>query len=915
MQRSEKENEEYRDNSQETSKKQNRDIQPESEKTFAELFNVETDKYRGVPIDRLFLSRRVNNRLNFIGVETIGDLLRYSPASLMKIDHFGVTSLNEIIRYLEQQTKDNYQIKIPVDIRQNTSPKMIVSSATKEFIVNHIAELEKGEYQSLIDESGENTEQNDLLQYLMTHHDEIDYPLLLLKLQKPEQAEELYKLLKRIKNFLSYQVLIREALDLLPFYKRKNSAAYYISAYERNELEKDALSHIYDSNHIKLEDALWNDAVNEDNISILLRFLKWCKYDLNKEICDALTAILNKKRYEDVIRIRTEGSTLQETGLKLGLSRERIRQIQTKIINCFERWQRKDRFMMKIFADRNGDAVLTEKEIAGFCGAKTSLVIFLLKESTCKDYKYSKNLNLFIIESDGTEEGRVRNFVDSLPDFFDQAQLNLLLSEATKENDDIPLELFETQIISVYKKEAEFYYRSKMRRQQMFEAILQKYYPEGIHIYNPDELAGFKRHFFEDFGGDLPNDRSLVPRLADAGILCARGTYKPRQKEYISADLAEQIADFIDTNKSDVLPIHYVYRRFQIQLNNCGVNNHYYLQGILHELFDGRFFITRDYVSKTEKAFSAQSLIQNYICSSQKPVTYDDILAHIPGVSQIVISMASNIPDILKYYGSYMFAGNITIDEKDKTKINQYISSKIEADVHCNNREIYAWLQEHCSQFLRDNYIRDQFSCFSVLEYIFNNSFQFARPFIGTLGDTILRPYELLKDYLRDSEEIDIKEFASYLRDNGINTRSTLSTINENNDMVFIYSNKKLIALHLLDINEQIAKKVEEIVLPYVNSTMAIRDLPCFTQLPAINVAWTDWLIYSTLRKWSKKLDVGETTSRIDYAVPLIAPYGMMDENAISVDARQQESFEADNLENLDDLIEDMIEWEDLEND
>ncbi len=893
-----------------------RNIEHNCEKSFAELFGVEAENYAGALIKKSELSVRVNNRLRFINVETIDELLKYSPADLMKIESFGKTSLEEITRYLERFINEYEVITIPKNDQQEAVSRTVMSDATKEFVADHIDELAKGEYQQLIDQSDDDPDRLALLQYFMEHHEEMDYSLLQLTIREPEKAVDLCGLLNRSISYLALQERIREAVECLPEYKRHNLAVNYISVYERVDAEKETLYRIYDLDHRKLEDAVWNPAVDEDNIMILLRFLKWCAFDLNKEICDAMISMFNKERYEEVIRIRSEGFTLQEAGDQLGITRERVRQIQMKITDRFERCQRKERFLLKMFADRNGDSVLTEEEISGYCGPYATSVFFLLKECASKDYKYSKALNVFIIESDGTEESRVRNFVEGLPDFFNQEQLDRLLSDAALENENIPIELYETQIAAAYKKEGEFYYRSKMRKQQMYEAVIQKYYPDGIHIYDSDELAGFRRHFIDDFGDhDLPSDRALTARLTDAGVLCARGTYKPRQKEYIPADLAEQIADFIETNESPVLPINYVYRRFQKQLNENGVDNHYYLHGILHELFDGRFYITRDYVSKSEKAFGVQPLIREYIYSIKKPVSHEDVVAHIPGVSQIVEYMATDVPEILKYHGGYMFVGNIVITEEDRAIISRYLSSKIVGDSFCNNRDVYAWLQGHCPQFLRDNYIRDQFSCFSVLEYLFNKSFQFVRPFIGALGAEIARPYERLQEYLHESDEIDVKEFAGYLKENGINNRSTLAIINENNDSVFIYSNDKLLAIHLLGIDEQVAEKVEEIVCPYVQGTMAIRDLPCFMQLPAINVAWTDWLVYSTLRKWSRKLDVGETTNKINYAVPLIAPAGMMDVSAVSVDARQQDLFAADNLDNLDDLLEDMIEWDDLEND
>ena len=271
-------------------------ILPTCEKSFADLFGVEAEKYEGVLINMSELSVRVNNRLRHIGAETFDQLLKYSPADLMRIESFGKNSLKEISKYIEKFI-DHYEV---VDIPKNDQPGSVLQFAmtdeTKQFVVDHVAELEKGEYQQLIDQCGEDHERIALLQYFIEHHEEMDYSLLLLVLREPEKAVDLCRVLNRSISYLSFQKRIQEAVDHLPAYKRQNLTVNYISAYEWGDTAKETLSRIYDLDHPKLENALWNPAVNEDNIDILLRFLKWCAFDLNKEISEALASMFDKER-------------------------------------------------------------------------------------------------------------------------------------------------------------------------------------------------------------------------------------------------------------------------------------------------------------------------------------------------------------------------------------------------------------------------------------------------------------------------------------------------------------------------------------------------------------------------------------------------------------------------------------------
>jgi hypothetical protein len=78
--------------------------------------------------------------------------------------------------------------------------------------------------------------------------------------------------------------------------------------------------------------------------------------------------------------------------------------------------------------------------------------------------------------------------------------------------------------------------------------------------------------------------------------------------------------------------------------------------------------------------------------------------------------------------------------------------------------------------------------------------------------------------------------------------------------------------------------------------------------LPKINVPWHEWLIYSIVRNYSSKLDVGVSNSIFKLAIPLISPKGMMnDEKFVGLATSTDHSYNIDDLDNIDDLIEDYL--------
>lgn len=80
-----------------------------------------------------------------------------------------------------------------------------------------------------------------------------------------------------------------------------------------------------------------------------------------------------------------------------------------------------------------------------------------------------------------------------------------------------------------------------------------------------------------------------------------------------------------------------------------------------------------------------------------------------------------------------------------------------------------------------------------------------------------------------------------------------------------------------------------------------------------MNVPWTDWLLYSILNKWSKVFDVGPSNSQLRQAVPLIAPKGKLDIRPFVNLSVYDNMRLADDLNNIDDLLEDIIGNEILE--
>ena len=233
-------------------------------------------------------------------------------------------------------------------------------------------------------------------------------------------------------------------------------------------------------------------------------------------------------------------------------------------------------------------------------------------------------------------------------------------------------------------------------------------------------------------------------------------------------------------------------------------------------------------------------------------------------------------------------------------------------------KDIYEAIVFDHSELLTRNFINQQFSAFSLLEFLFKDKFQFSRPYISNKGIEIGRVRERLYSYIYSNDEIlisDIKDFANKLY---YIIYSLIELINNCNDEFLLVNDKKLKRISLIGVNEEIALEVENIIESYVSETIPISEILVWDKLPRINEPWTEWLIYSVINKWGKKLEVAMSTNKFKKAIPLISPLGKMETSGFK-DLKKDDSSELikiDDLDNIDELLEDIIDdefsWEEI---
>ena len=161
---------------------------------------------------------------------------------------------------------------------------------------------------------------------------------------------------------------------------------------------------------------------------------------------------------------------MEQIGTTLGVTRERVRQIEAKAKRLFSRLHSRIRIISKIAAERNGDTVLTPVEIEEYCGSRTSDLLFFLQSYESANYTYDRQLDVFILGDDSIA-GRVQSSIETLPEIIKASQISNILGEAAEEAD-VPVEMLEKAFLDAYRLTGEVYHRYRLSLATIYERVL-----------------------------------------------------------------------------------------------------------------------------------------------------------------------------------------------------------------------------------------------------------------------------------------------------------------------------------------------------------------------------------------------------------------------------------------------------------
>lgn len=596
-------------------------------------------------------------------------------------------------------------------------------------------------------------------------------------------------------------------------------------------------------------------------LSSICKFLEWLK-NLSIErvledifLKDALEGSHNKvdesykDKYLSAIELRAAGETLESIGAKLGMTRERARQIERRFTNVFaDRYKNNiyDAFAI-IHALRGGDKVLTYDEVCGMIGDRFTKLLWLLLSKGLLDndvYRYSKRYNSVIFTSNVEGElGKMEAAYDDMPEYFLAEQYNSIVDSAIAKYE-LHCELFEMFIEEHFQLNGIVYSKFAPTVIFMVSYVLKERFASGYKIAVSDEVSRFREYmvgFFGDKG--KKTTRAIDAVVGQIGVLIGRGKYV--HPDYLNVEqwIINEINAYIEANVKSVIPYSEIYDALKDIFSGTIITNRYVLQGALKK-YGSPFTMAKDYVTK-EKGKSLTDEFEDF-AKEIGEFSKEDFFAAFPALGEanlvMLIGRCKNVFNIDN--GLYMHSSQLKIKDADYSAIREYLLQSC-SENPVNSRILFDEFSYRFIDFMDRNDIGNHNKLFGVLYYMFEGEFNFSRPYIAKIGTGQITNKSALIGFIGDVDSISIEEAVDICSSNGIHVYSVWNVIHMLSPEYLRVDKDKLQKFSVTGIDDEVIYKVVGIINEGLASKgyLSSANIDNFLFYPKINISWTPYLV------------------------------------------------------------------------
>lgn len=471
------------------------------------------------------------------------------------------------------------------------------------------------------------------------------------------------------------------------------------------------------------------------------------------------------KRYSSLLE---EEHTLEEVGLMLGVTRERVRQIESKALRHIRTKFRDLKmliYLLYILSKKlpNYD-LLFLAELKDYFPNVDSFNEFTrsIKLLESANQHFSDLLRCLWI-GDKSEQEVVDKLLRDLPDIIAKSRLD--------NYPNIPIDFFG----KYYNDRLGYFVRKGYAQSGILLEIVDKYFPQGYHISSDEDLLKLNNAIKTEYGPDMEDYERRQVEVAILNHeyqLIDKGTYKNSLNCLkIPQNLLEQMIAYVQSCNTQILYYNTLHHVFKDKLQQIGLANVYAVKGSFDAQTRGMFQTARTYIVIDHSISSAYDAIGKVAESFELSFSLSQLKMRFQGVQDYVL------------YNFFTSSGKYIILSDKRFIHRRFIQFSIELlnelitqidslmtllqQDFITAHKLFARLSINRNDLLsRMELVHNPFDLFSILSVELSEYYNFKRPIIAKKDFVPLDSSELVIKYASTLERFSKKEIDTFIERN-----------------------------------------------------------------------------------------------------------------------------------------------------
>lgn len=564
--------------------------------------------------------------------------------------------------------------------------------------------------------------------------------------------------------------------------------------------------------------------------------------------------------------------TLEQIGNKLGVTRERVRQIETKTISKLLLQMPTIKNILKCTYAKLADKVeqfvdvdrlykylkrLDKNNLNNHnrrTTKETARVLLFFMEMGTSNIKYCRKFNV-IYNSDviGIDE-IIYQTVEKFGDVLSSKEISKMNS-------------FESKILNSEYREFKngVYLKRGISPRKIYSEIIENHFKNGYRTGSLEDYNNFKAKCIEEYGilDNFPSMHSLQGILERCNyVLIDKGKYLPSKLcPSIDEDLIEEIVNYIVDNKPTIF-YRSIFQKYQHKLKKLGIDNHYFLKGCLDKYLPAEFIKKRDYIMVGNIKISPAELIINYMRKFDKEFELRDLQDKFPGVKDYVfynyLYNETNNGLIWTSSKTFIYYKYLNISKETVHNLRRFIDEQFElmkTDI-ISSRKIYAKLSLTNKELLEKLHLtHGQFTLFSLMKYLYSDLY-YSRPLVSKKIMNQKSSYDLIKNYILKLDKFDHNTVLNYVFKMNISgLYSYLEFMNDMSDKYVQVNVDTMVKKEKIGITQEQLTQLKQLLNLIFEKYNAL-DTSTFNgyqMLPKMPVSWNKYLLVGIIRSYFDK--------------------------------------------------------------